>query len=269
MKITAIGLPVLPGAWRGTVHSLFRHSCNIAAADQIITLHDFDFGMLPYSYRIETLESDLFCIGDAVEASEKGIRIGSRWITYDPQCERVNTAIPMGMVLPDSTETAWKQVRAHGQTRESQPLVQELYGILHEEIETLWKELMDPEGKDLHTHCARCIGLGQGLTPSGDDMLLGGITAAWMFRPEIVPRLQAAIEPLLYQTNDISASYLRAALAGYASTPVQAAALAVGSGESEAIRCLLGIGHSSGQDIMTGLLCAMEHMSKEKKGRNL
>lgn len=262
MKITAIGLPVIQGAWQGTVHSLFRHSCNIMAQDRLITLHDFTFGMLPYSYRVETLQSSLFRIGDKVEASDRGLCIGSQWIIYDAQCERVSTAIPTGMILPDSLGTAWEQVQEYRRQDLSQPLLSEIYAILHGEIDQLWKELVDPEGKEIRSHCARCIGLGQGLTPSGDDMLLGGITAAWMYAPSLVLRLRDAIAPLLHQTNDISANYLRVALSGFVSTPVQTAAAAIGSMETKPIRCLLGIGHSSGRDILVGLLYAMEHMSK-------
>lgn len=92
---------------------------------------------------------------------------------------------------------------------------------------------------------AALIGLGPGLTPSGDD-LVGGYLVA---RPD--PALSAwALECARTRTSRISAAHLQAAAAGEG-----AAALhdALGGGRLEP---LLALGHSSGWDMLAGAMLA-------------
>ncbi len=111
---------------------------------------------------------------------------------------------------------------------------------------------------------ARLVGLGQGLTPAGDDFLCGFVAAghcrraAGSARSQLVSALAKAVRELLGQTTDISASFLRDALAGRVSPPLAALAAACsgapGSDLRGAILRLAAIGHSSGLDAATGFL---------------
>ncbi len=109
---------------------------------------------------------------------------------------------------------------------------------------------------------ARLVGLGSGLTPAGDDFLCGFLAAGYCRLAaglERTPRLTSfaeVVRDLLGETTDISAGFLRDALAGQISRPLAALAAACsgapGSDLRGAILRLAAIGHSSGLDAATG-----------------
>ena len=100
------------------------------------------------------------------------------------------------------------------------------------------------------------IGLGPGLTPSGDD-LLGAliVTLQAIGRHTFANDLAESITPAFDQTTPISAAYLRAAIAGQASARVHAALNACISGNDLPAACaaLTAIGHTSGWDALAGM----------------
>jgi len=109
---------------------------------------------------------------------------------------------------------------------------------------------------------ARLVGLGQGLTPAGDDFLCGFLAAGHCRRAAgladsgLLTSLAEAVRERLGLTTDISASFLRDAVAGRVSRPLAALAEACsgapGSDLDAALRRLAAIGHSSGLDAATG-----------------
>ncbi len=108
---------------------------------------------------------------------------------------------------------------------------------------------------------AATVGLGEGLTPLGDDVL-AGLLVAWAAWPDQAagrrPGLAAAVTAALPRTTPLSAELLRLAVAGHAATPMLAALDAVASGDGRRIDSaatdLLAVGHSSGAGLMHGLL---------------
>jgi len=109
---------------------------------------------------------------------------------------------------------------------------------------------------------ARLVGLGQGLTPAGDDFLCGFLAAGWcrraagLARAHLLESFAEVVRELLGQTTEISASFLRDAVAGRISPPLAALAEACsgapGSDLDAALLRLGAIGHSSGLDAATG-----------------
>jgi hypothetical protein len=109
---------------------------------------------------------------------------------------------------------------------------------------------------------ARLVGLGQGLTPAGDDFLCGFFVAghcrraARLARARLLTSFAEAVRGLLERTTNISAGFLGDALAGRVSRPLAALAEACsgapGSDLDGALRRLAAIGHSSGLDAATG-----------------
>jgi hypothetical protein len=106
------------------------------------------------------------------------------------------------------------------------------------------------------------IGLGGGLTPSGDDFLCGVMTALHYFgREAIAARMAQAVLPRAAgNTNLISDAYLRCAAAGEASR-VLFDALASLAGEDHALLeqrldAVDGVGHTSGWDCLAGAISA-------------
>lgn len=103
-------------------------------------------------------------------------------------------------------------------------------------------------------------GLGQGLTPAGDDFILGAVFAAWIIHPSDVARIIAeattnAAAPL---TTSLSAAWLRAAGRGEAGILWHLFFGVLTSGDRMAIQeCterLLAVGHTSGADALSGFV---------------
>ncbi len=117
---------------------------------------------------------------------------------------------------------------------------------------------------DLVRSATLLIGLGPGLTPSGDD-LLGGILLALSALGQAALRddLWRALEDELeHLTVGISAAHLAASADGLASAAVHDALIAILRGDAAALphnlSALAAIGHSSGFDTLAGLVLACE-----------
>jgi len=108
------------------------------------------------------------------------------------------------------------------------------------------------------------LGLGPGLTPSGDDLLCGMLVAlhavgetdmAYALYAEIAHAAPAATSPL-------SAAFLRAAAEGLGCEALHAAIAAILEGQIEAlagrIEALGRIGHTSGWDALAGALLVLQ-----------
>jgi hypothetical protein len=100
------------------------------------------------------------------------------------------------------------------------------------------------------------VGLGEGLTPSGDDFLYGLLAACSLAVSPVSNSLGQALRSLLpaclNKTNLISAGFLRCAVEGLFSRPVLA--LAQGTCLSDAQTAFASIGHSSGADTLSGII---------------
>ncbi|MBV9523222.1 MAG: DUF2877 domain-containing protein [Alphaproteobacteria bacterium] len=108
------------------------------------------------------------------------------------------------------------------------------------------------------------LGLGPGLTPSGDDFLGGALIAlAALGRSEAASRLGAWVMARAARTNAVSAAHLACAAAGEGAGALhellEALARPSADGIAAAVAALASLGHSSGWDMMAGaaLSCAI------------
>ena len=106
----------------------------------------------------------------------------------------------------------------------------------------------------------RVAGLGPGLTPAGDDLLLGAIYAAWVLHPaELAGALAGAVvEAACPRTTSLSSAWLRAGSRGEASMvwhhflrALLAADMAI---VHASVQKLLAVGHTSGADALAGFI---------------
>ena len=111
------------------------------------------------------------------------------------------------------------------------------------------------------------LGLGPGLTPSGDDVLCGmllvlGATSGPAAVRTLHRSLADAVVRDVGRTTALSATLLRSALDGYAVPPVldllTSAQLAPGGCAAEhLVRAVTDVGHSSGSDLLVGVRAAL------------
>jgi hypothetical protein len=110
----------------------------------------------------------------------------------------------------------------------------------------------------LQRGAAAIAGLGGGLTPAGDDFLVGLMLWAWLAHPVPGPFCQALVEEAAPRTTFLSAAFLRAAARGQCSAAWQRLLLALAGGrEGDVVlagRQVLGFGASSGADALVGFL---------------
>ncbi len=105
-------------------------------------------------------------------------------------------------------------------------------------------------------------GLGGGLTPSGDDFLIGALHALWAINwPEKAAELSEMIAGVAApRTTQLSAAWLWAAARGETGQRWHAFVDALLTGHTAAIeraaRAILSIGHASGADALTGFMMA-------------
>lgn len=112
------------------------------------------------------------------------------------------------------------------------------------------------------TDIVALIGLGLGLTPSGDDFLAGALLAlASLGLSDARDALWNILRAHLDRTNDISAAHLRSAASGYAASALHEAIDAILCGHIDRIAPALAavstIGHSSGRDAFAGVLVVL------------
>lgn len=117
-------------------------------------------------------------------------------------------------------------------------------------------------GRDLQRlseEAGALVGLGPGLTPSGDDLLAGMLAAFSVLGGDagFAGAAGAVVTALATgRTTSISATLLSLAAAGEVSAEAAAVlrAMASGRGLEPAVRTLLAVGHTSGADVAAGLL---------------
>jgi hypothetical protein len=123
------------------------------------------------------------------------------------------------------------------------------------------------------------VGLGPGLTPSGDDYVAGMLFAMRLLAaadPSLAPR-EAAIRAAILRTvpgrtNRISAALLTDAAEGLGFARMHALCDALAAGQAaaalDAARQLSMIGHSSGWDLLTGLIAGIADLPRGGEARD-
>ena len=119
---------------------------------------------------------------------------------------------------------------------------------------------------------AALVGLGAGLTPSGDDVLCGFMAAARASCHALMDALNDAAEENIGRTNAISGFLIRCAIEGFWPTPLVTLAEALSRDHETDSLAALGelckLGHSSGSDIATGFLLGLEALGSRATAHN-
>ncbi len=162
------------GDFMGTVHSVFSSSFNIVVEDFLVTVHDAHMSHTPTSIRVQSTSSvpwsDRVSVGQTVAVHGGLLRVGSISLNLSElpiwkpasDCEHS----PSGILMLRDLERICRDHKAGGVdlSVELQAAVARLQASLNS-LNTDFVELGDA--------VEALIGLGPGLTPSGDDVLVG------------------------------------------------------------------------------------------------
>lgn len=133
----------------------------------------------------------------------------------------------------------------------------------HDGMTQLQAGLRERAQQDVAGGARKLAGLGPGLTPSGDDVLVGALVALTVWPPSNLAGFrQAIVDAVPGHTTRISTAYLEAAARGEASEAwhrLLAVLPQTDRGEVvAAARRLMAFGETSGADMLSGFLLAVD-----------
>ena len=113
------------------------------------------------------------------------------------------------------------------------------------------------------------IGLGQGLTPGGDDVVAGMLIGLHAVGHSDLARRMGTVDRLAERTTLLSADLIRLAAAGHACLEVLGVLTAMNAGAllDASIDRLLSVGHTSGADLVTGLAIGLRVGARRQEAR--
>ena len=275
----SIGYLVEPGLSRTThyaVHSSFRHALNLATeAGGWLTLVDAACENLPSGARVSVPpEWDWRAHARQGERiSVHGARLhGAGWqvdlagaACWRPTSARGDGGCPSTGVLSARHGFVAARLQAHCAGHGVSGALQWLPGWPAHARAVRLSPFDEAATLDATVHAL--VGFGSGLTPDGDDYLLGYLAALWRAhgQPEIDAHrhaLSAMVRAQLHRTNDISRHYLQLALEGHFSEPVDRFLMVASNREecgniAAAADAVMRWGAASGVDCLAGILHGM------------
>ena len=298
MRLQAIsaGKGLVHNRFNGFVHSVFHHACNISINNQsLITLLSSSLGNLPQGIRLDTPSDftfeDYLDVGQPVGCRANILRFSRSSMSIDLRSARPwrsdLSALRIDLEEP-STFRAWRaaweklrcQLRNHGLSsiltkgsiqEENQSLLSDT-NILVQTAKKCFPKLLYATGKKQVDKAASAlkplIGLGPGLTPSGDDFIVGYLTGLWSnagvepARRNFLSSVGKWLANSLNETSEISRTYINYAIAGEVSEPLAVLARRIAQGRDsncikESTEAAFQVGSTSGTDGVIGLLLAI------------
>ena len=265
LAVESIGYLVPHTEFMARIHSVFARACNIACRDTLLTLCAAGAGQGPttltLAHRVPDLR-ELFHVGERVQCRDGCMRSGRAevrltdaavWWPADP-----------GVPLP------WVRIQAHlgGVALARAQRHHQHTSVIDREGAAAASALHDACRALDHPRAARqierLVGWGEGLTPAGDDFLIGLLAGLDAFvhgeprRPRFRSALACVISGLTPRTTPIAAHYLRLAAGGHYTEPLIRLRRALLCEDNDdvvdaALRSALAVGATSGADTVSGL----------------
>lgn len=272
-----------------TVHSVFRNAVNLRGPGEslLLTLLLSGENDLPQGIRLGALQAQVLeglqigtpavCTNDLLALGDKflvDLRPGRRW-----ECDLYSLDADMhDPAVIQAWQTAWEGLRAREQDLLPANVPDAHRGqtcmfpsLCSQRLETAVSRMLDATAlHDLNGMAAMSdlIGVGLGLTPSGDDLLTGYLAGLWCSaRQEAARRdfLWAVAEFVIRdaaRTNDVARTYLCLAARGQVSSLILDLASSISRGDCAGrvrarAEAAMRVGHTSGMAAVNGLLLGL------------
>ena len=289
----SVGSQVPTSSFSATVHSLFRGACNLEVAPStMLTLLPSAKANLPHGIRLDHASFHTVCaqirIGQAAACRSRILRFNGSELAID-----LRVASPWHIDLSSlcldlrayerlrAWTTAWSELKRRQEDLELVPTMETCPAGLEDTSSSMTASLLGHQGDraasalvdatssfsldDAVRAMRRLIGLGVGLTPSGDDFLVGYLAGLWSTacgkssRLAFLRSIGARMCEDARNTNVISRVYLLAASKGHVSEPLAVLVQHLATSLNQAsvlgaTKAALSIGHTSGADGVLGLL---------------
>jgi hypothetical protein len=267
----------------GHVHSVFMRVINVTRRDgQLYTLAGRGLDNAPNTAIIDTAGFEDACVraGEWVTSSGAGLVLDcGLHVTFDG-CDAFECALPsypaddrllrknVGVAHRAIADGVWAH-RWPGSTDQGTAAQHAVRAALNNHARDLHAALGRGDTAAACRHSRSLVGLGPGLTPSGDDFLVG-VFAALHVRQSPGEWLSAICAEVMAgareRTNVISIAALEEAARGRVRESLQALVEALLIGNEASVHTglarVLAIGSTSGRDMIAGVLCGLEaHLS--------
>lgn len=220
-------------------HSKFKKTINFNVNNKIIAFQDKDLPLTPYSVKTKNFTLDI-----GVEHVRELLRI---------DLKKDNSLIDLkidGSILINKVSLS-KNIKKFLVSNTSKSEI--LSAIFTDDTNNpFWGIVTDPE-----TNLYKYIGLGNGLTPAGDDFIIGFILGKYLLK-KVTPKFKNKLRTIVNAkdaTNDISRQFLNAAIDGYFNEFIIELVNSIKDSKSilSSLSKISGIGASSGLDLLSGL----------------
>ena len=281
----SVGEAVPRDRFDAVVQSVFDAAVNLrlAGEDRLITVLISNRYELPQGIRIEAKNAPLqtLSVGQRASARDGILRFDASPLTVDLRnapvwiCRVRELGTDMkSTAVRQAWSAAWEILNHEQKLKRTDIVADDL--LQPDAGSALSRRMSDPVRRlissaaqfDLENaipSAEQMIGLGPGVTPSGDDILLGVLAGLWstargdQHKMDFLRSFRDALIPLTVQTSEISRTYLYHAAHGQFSSSLShlAEAIAQGGQVEAAFDEAARIGHSSGTDSVTGLLIGL------------
>lgn len=265
---------ILTAESNGFVHSVYRKTINLSFESSMLSLQSADTVLSPISLITSLSEEEMENLpvtsGNKVAVYDHVIEIDTGIyphlffhvnhdsrvynLSFTPELsksKRSDLFSMMQAVLEMSKSGGLSQLFSFGPQKELSPTISTAKHHLEKATYALSKRNWSDAAKCLCT----LIGLGPGLTPSGDDFLCGIMAGLLLHKLESHPFTEVFRKEIslhLKSTNDISQAFLNCALSNQFSYPV--IKLPQDISERSIFNEFSNIGHTSGMDTLTGII---------------
>ena len=253
----------------GSVHSVFANACNLAVDGALLTVCAATGARGPTTLRLAHHGvgdlRDRFAVGEPIASHGGSIR-----------SERIELELAHARLWhPAAPRPALPRAQIERHLRSARRLLERrracrrsgLDGDVASAAAALAAACRDVDLERATRHAARLVGWGEGLTPAGDDFLVGLLAALAALvgddasRREFHAALARAIASLATTTTPIAAHLLRLAAAGHWAEPLCCLRDALLCGDDDAVHAAmqraLAVGASSGADTASGLVAGI------------
>lgn len=260
----------LQGSCQGEILLSTSRGTYLAFPDQILILTDRSYGVTPIGIGLGNCAETVSRLGLRTGES---VSLSAGQLTFPGGVLRLETQPFTQMPVPSSpladriTETAWRLWTLHnpkGVAGLCKPLLLDLKADLTPlcqvalpQLKQLLQALQRGKWATVHRAVIRLVGLGIGLTPSLDDVLLGMLYALLRWGDHRADLLKEAIQTHApNNTHPISAAYLLAVADGAPFQRLDNILWALTVQIPLDLQPIMEIGSSSGSEMLLGLLLA-------------
>ena len=291
LRALSIGEAVPRENFDAVIHSVFDSAVNLRLEDEdrLLTLLVSDGYELPQGIRIWKKDISLQTLTPGLHAAAKRgiLRFDSSPLSVDMRSAPVwKCRIPelsldlTSPVIQQAWSATWDMLNKEQRLKNTNLVADDLFQAgtgpsLSQRIRNPVTSLLaSAEGFDLQgalRAAEKMIGLGPGVTPSGDDILIGFLAGLWSVAGQnrglfaFIRSLGDELVHLAKGTSEISRTYIYHATRRQFSSALShlAEAIATGNGVAASARSAMRIGHSSGMDSVTGLLMGLRVWNPE------